>query len=52
MEHKLPYVFDLLFDIKTTTQLRNEYLQAKQLIRDIEEVCKDTNIELDLTDGG
>ena len=42
----LPYDFDLLWDIKTKLQLVTQYLNAKQKVKDIEEVCQSHNMDI------
>ena len=45
-EQQLPYVFDLLWDIKTKDQLMEYYKQLKENISEIEQVAKENNIPL------
>ena len=46
MNNELPYDFDMIWDIKTKVQLVTAYLQAKQKIKDIEEVCQSHNMDI------
>ncbi len=43
---KLPYEFDLFYDIKTLAQLEKEYLEAVTKVDVLQELCKDYNITL------
>jgi len=46
MNNELPYDFDMIWDIKTKVQLITEYLQAKQKVKDIEEVCQSYEMDI------
>ena len=46
MEEQLPSDFDLLYDIKTKSQLITHYLSLKTELASIEEVCKSYNIDI------
>ena len=48
MTNELPYDFDLLWDIKTKARLVYEYLQAKEKVTDIEDVCKSHSIDINV----
>lgn len=43
---KLPYDFDLHFDIKTLQQLKREYVWAKEKVALIETLCEEYDIPL------
>jgi len=45
-DDSLPYSFDLLYNIKTKTQLAAKYLELKLRLASIEETCRDHNIDL------
>jgi hypothetical protein len=44
---QLPYDFDMLWNIKNSTQLVKYYLQCKNDVKDIEDVCKSHNLNID-----
>ena len=46
MEQELPYTFDLLWDIKTKSQLVSMYLEHRTALAEIEEVCRDHKIDI------
>ena len=46
MNNELPYDFDMLWDIKTKLQLVTEYVHCKNKLKDIEDVCKSYNIDI------
>jgi len=46
-EKRLPYQFDLLFDVKTAKQLRAEYRSLKERVELIEKLCQEHGISLD-----
>ena len=48
MNQELPYDFDLIWDIKTKARLVYEYLQAKEKVIDIEDVCKSHGIDINI----
>lgn len=46
-EKRLPYPFDLLFDVKTEKQLRAEYRSLKERVELMEKTCREHGISLD-----
>lgn len=49
-KHELPYVFDLLWDIKTLERLQFEYNAALQKAKDLKEMADTYDITLEVTE--
>jgi len=45
-DEALPYDFDLLYDIKTKTQLAAEYLRLKAELWEIEDTCYEHGVDI------